>query len=81
MLISTNRDVRAVVNRALEDYPYLVLERGKRHGKLRNRLTQDFVPVPFSPSDHRATRNLRAQLRRLGEHGQGFIAARQNRDH
>jgi hypothetical protein len=81
MLVSTNPDVRAVVNRALKDYPYLSFERGKRHGKLRNRHTRDFVPVPFSPSDHRAPRNLRSQVHRLAKHGNGLIAAKHNQNH
>lgn len=76
VFVSTNPDVRAVVNRALKDYPCLSFERGKRHGKLRNQHTGDFVPVPFSPSDHRAPRNLRSQVRRLAEHGNGLIAAK-----
>lgn len=76
MMISTDPDVRAVVSQGLRQYPWLTWERGGRHGRLRNRQTLDFIPVPFSPSDHRATRNLRAQLRRLGEHGTGLIAAK-----
>jgi hypothetical protein len=76
MMISTNPDVRAVVSQTLRQYPWLKWERGGRHGRLRSERTLDFIPVPVSPSDYRATRNLRAQLRRLGERGEGLIAAK-----
>ena len=76
MLISTNPDVRAVVSQTLRQYPWLKWEQGGRHGRLRNQRTQDFIPVATTPSDVRAVKNLRAQLRRLGERGEGLIAAK-----
>lgn len=76
MMISTDPDVRTVVSQTLRQYPWLKLERGGRHRRLRNERTLDFIPVPFTPSDFRATKNLRAQIRRLAEHGEGLIAAK-----
>jgi hypothetical protein len=79
MLISSDPDVRSVVSQTLRKYPWLKWERGGCHGRLRSERSLDFVPIPFSPSDFRATRNLRAQLRRLGERGEGLIAAKRSR--
>lgn len=76
MMISSHRDIREVVAQMMQQYPCLRWESGKHHGRLRNTHTQDFVPVPFTPSDFRAAKNLRAQLRRLGEYGEGLIAAK-----
>lgn len=76
MMISTNPDVRAIVSQTLQTYPWLRWEPGRHHGRLRSERSQDFVPIPSSPSDFRAIRNLRAQLRRLAEHGHGLIAAK-----
>lgn len=75
-MISNNPDIRAIVSHSLRQYPWLKWERGGRHGRLRCERTLDFIPVPFSPSDCRAPQNLRAQLRRLGEHGEGLIASK-----
>jgi hypothetical protein len=77
MKFSSNPDVCAIVSQSLKQYPWLNWECGGRHGKIRCERTRDFVPIPFSPSDFRATKNLRIQVKRLGEHGEGFIAARQ----
>lgn len=76
MMISINPDVRAVVSQTLRQYPWLKWERGGRHGRLRNERTLDFIPVPATPSDFRAAKNLRAQARRLAERGEGLIAAK-----
>lgn len=75
-IISTNPDIRALVSQALKQYPWLMWERGGRHGRLRSDRTRDFIPVPGSPSDVRAVKNLRAQLRRLAERGEGLIAGK-----
>ena len=64
--------VRAV----LREFPSLELTEGKRHPKARNVETQDWIPIPVSPSCRRCEQNLRAQLRRLAITGRGFIAAK-----
>lgn len=78
MIVSTNPDVRALVRRALKEYPWLSLESGSKHWRLRSQKTRDFTLIPLSPSDIRALKSLRAQIRRLAEQGLGFIAAKQS---
>jgi hypothetical protein len=51
----------------------LVIEDGSRHAKIRNTRSQDFLALAGTPSDHRAVRNFRSDLRRLIENGEGFI--------
>ena len=51
----------------------LVLEDGTRHAKIRNAHSQDFLALAGTPSDHRAVRNFRSDLRRLIKNGEGFI--------
>lgn len=76
--ISTSADIRKLVNSFLKQFDWLYIEPGKRHYKVRSRQTQDFIPVPFSPSDYRAVKALRAQLQRLADTGHGLIYARGN---
>ena len=56
--------------------PWMKLEDGKRHARLVNQHTGDFVPRAGSPSDHRAARNAKAAARRLAETGCGLIFAK-----
>lgn len=51
----------------------LVLVDGTRHAKIRNTQSQDFLALAGTPSDHRAVRNFRLDLRRLIKNGEGFI--------
>ncbi|EIC24023.1 hypothetical protein Thi970DRAFT_00164 [Thiorhodovibrio frisius] len=74
--ISTQPDIRKLVSQFLAQTPSLYLDDGSRHVKVRSSVTQDFVLVPFSPSDHRAVKSLRAQLRRLAATGHGLMFAR-----
>lgn len=74
--ISTNPEIRKLVGQFLKQFDWLYLEPGSRHFKVRSRRTRDFIPIPFSPSDHRALAGLRSQLRRLADNGQGLIHAR-----
>jgi len=76
MVVSTDPDVRALVSQAMKQYQWLRTERGRRHYRLRSERSQDFVLIPFSPSDHRVVKHLRAQIRRLAKNGQGFIASK-----
>lgn len=57
----------------LKQYPWLVIEQGKKHVKVRHPETQDFVPIAGSPSDHRSLKNFAADIRRLATTGQGSI--------
>ncbi len=54
----------------------LVLEHGKRHVKIRNPVSGDWVPLPGTPGDWRALTNLKGDLRRLAERGEGLIYAK-----
>lgn len=59
--------------------PWMDLEKGKKHARLVNRRTGDFMPLAGSSSDHRAARNAKAAARRLSETGRGFIFAKTGR--
>ena len=72
----TRKDVRITVANGLKIYPSLELKRGRKHVKMVHTKTKDFLVLPTSPSDHRATKNLQRDIKRLGEHGTGLIAAR-----
>lgn len=77
MMVSTHPDVRKLVSVAMTEYPWLKTEPGRDHWQLRSEKSQDFVPIPFSPSDRRrVVKNLRAQIRRLAKTGRGLIAAK-----
>jgi hypothetical protein len=73
MIVSTNPNIRTLVSQAMTEYPWLRPEKGRRHWRLRSQRSQDFVLIPFSPSDRRVVKHLHAQIRRLAEHGRGFI--------
>jgi hypothetical protein len=77
MNVSNNSDIRAIVSQTIKQYPWVKLEQGSRHRRLRCERTQDFILIPSTPSDFRASKNLRSQVRRLIEHGEGLIAAKQ----
>lgn len=77
MMVSTNPDVRAVVRKSLKTYPWLFLEPGRTHWRVRSEQSQDFTLIPFSPSDIRVNKHLSVQIRRLAEHGSGFISSKQ----
>lgn len=76
MMVSSNADVRTLVRSAKKQYPWLTTEAGSKHWRLRSERTRDFIPIPFSPSEHRVVKHLRAQIRRLAQTGDGFIAAK-----
>ncbi len=78
MMVSNNTDVRTLVRGAMKAYPWLTTEPGSKHWRLRSQRTQDFIPIPFSPSEHRVIKHLRAQIRRLATTGDGFIAAKRS---
>lgn len=64
MRYSKNKEIQKLVSRRV--YQGWSYEPGKKHGKLvapNGRKT----PIPFTPSDWRATRNFRSQLRRMTE--------------
>ncbi len=71
-----DRNLRAVVRRALTLDPKLRLEHGTRHFRVVHADTGDFVPIATSSSDRRARANLESGLRRLSAHGVGLVAAR-----
>lgn len=76
--ISTNADIRKLVKAFLKKFNWLYIEPGKRHYRVCSRQTQDFIPIPSSPSDYRAVTALRVQLKRLADTGHGLIYARGN---
>lgn len=77
MIVSTHPDVRKLVSQAMLDYPWLTLVRGKKHWRVHSDRSQDFIPIPFTPSDsRRVLKNLWTQIRRLAELGLGLIAAK-----
>lgn len=54
----------------------LVLEDGAKHARVRSLKSRDWLPIPGSPSDHRAIKNFRSALHRLASDGRGFIFAK-----
>jgi hypothetical protein len=76
---STNRDLCVVVQDFVDRYPgNLYIEKGSRHWRVRCARSGDFIPISQSPSDVRAVKHLRCQLRRLAVTGRGLIAAKQH---
>lgn len=63
--------IREFANRS-----WMKLEDGRRHARLVNLRTGDFIPLAGSSSDHRAPKNTKAAARRLAETGCGLIFAR-----
>ena len=61
-----DRDMRTLVDRALEQGWTLHDSRRGRHPKLVSPDGRRMIPVSISSSDHRARLNFRSQLRRLG---------------
>lgn len=72
----TNKDIYALVKKALSKYHNLTIEKGRKHCKIRNLRSMDFLVVPGSPSDHRGLRNLTKALDALGIQGHGLIYSR-----
>jgi hypothetical protein len=56
--------------------PFLAIEDGSKHARVRNLRTNDWLPIAGSSSDRRAVRGFEIQLRRLVDLGQGFIHAK-----
>lgn len=46
----------------IKQYPWLVVEQGKKHVKVRHPGTQDFVPIAGSPSDYRSLKNFASDV-------------------
>lgn len=57
----------------LKEYPELSISRTRRHYRLTDPNTGDFVVAACTASDHRAEHNLRAALKRLRA-GYGYLA-------
>lgn len=68
--------VRSVVREALAACADLKIEEGSVHSRVLHTRSLDFVVLPGSASDYRASANLRSSLRRLAERGAGILAAR-----
>lgn len=58
---------------------FLVLEDGKKHARVRNTISNDWLPIPGSSSDRRALKNFQVDLHRLISNGHGFIYAKTGR--
>lgn len=71
--------LRPQISRALRDDDNLELQAGSRHARIVHKLSGDFIVVPGSAGDWRASRNLAAGLRRLSRYGVGLLAARCSR--
>ena len=77
MIVSANPDIRKLVSQAMIDYPWLRLVRGKNYWRVYSERSQDFIPIPFTPSENRRVlKNLWAQIRRLAKLGIGVIASK-----
>ena len=58
---------------------HLEVRDGRKHAKLVNLLTQDWIPIAGTPSDFRSRTNFRVAVRRLAEKGEGVIYAKTGR--
>ena len=68
-----NKDFRKLI----AHYSQFVVERRKKHIKIVNPKTKDFVITSCSVSDWRGLRNLHHDLERLAS-GHGYLAMKQN---
>lgn len=65
--------MQKVISKYLSERPFLVLESGAKHTKIRNLQSNDWLPVSGSSSDHRAVKNFESSLRCLASSGRGFV--------
>jgi hypothetical protein len=65
-----DKDLRKLIGQ----FPNLIVTHARRHFKVYNPITQDFVIAPVTGSDWRGLRNLRGELERLSASGQGYMA-------
>lgn len=68
-----DKQMQKVISKYLPGVPFLVLEEGVKHTRIRNLRSNDWLPVSGSSSDHRAVKNFESSLRCLANSGQGFI--------
>lgn len=67
---------RSYLRKTLASAPFLMLEDGAKHARVRNSRTNDWIPIAGSSSDRRAAKNFEAALRKLTMLGQGFVFAK-----
>lgn len=77
---SIDPGLRPIVKRALDADSNLQVKPGRRHLRVVNRVSGDFIVVSGSSGDWRCGRNLQSALRRLSESGYGLISAKRGRD-
>lgn len=77
----TNRSVDRRMMEIIKKFacPWLRIEGGSKHRRIRNTRSGDFLLVAGSASDVRAMRNFEATLRRLIEFGHGLIFSKTGR--
>lgn len=69
-------DTRKFLKREIANSAVLRMEDGKKHSRVRNLISGDWIPVSGSPSDHRTMKNFAASLHRLAVFGQGLVYAK-----
>lgn len=72
MRISRNKDLDKLAKSLLRDPNWVVHDLSSSHKKLRYLPTNAVQVVPFSPSDHRAVRNFRNQIKKIQEFENGI---------
>lgn len=73
-------DLKKVIKKFLQDFPFLTLEEGGKHVKIRNTQSKDFIPLPTNPGCQRGMNNIINSLTKLARTGQGFIFSRTSKD-
>lgn len=69
-------DTRKLLKNTIANSRNISLEDGSKHAKVRHLVTNDWIPVAGSPSDHRTIKNFDAALRRLVTYGRGVVYAK-----
>jgi len=67
------KEICKIIRAMCRDAHSFKIERGKKHSKIRNLVTLDWIPIPSTPSDYRSLRNFKACLERLMRTGEGFV--------
>ncbi len=68
-MIEMDKDTKAL----LKEFPSLLVVRTRRHLRIIDPGTGDYIIAALTGSDHRGLRNLRSELRKL-ENGFGYSA-------
>lgn len=67
-------NIRSILKKFLKEYSHLKLDYGKKHIKVVNTNTGDFVPIQHSCTEHHSIKNLVRDINLLAVSGRGVIS-------